>query len=46
MTGTPAGVGAFQKPRAWLKDNDVVEVEVTKIGTLKNKIAFEMDGTL
>jgi 2-keto-4-pentenoate hydratase/2-oxohepta-3-ene-1,7-dioic acid hydratase in catechol pathway len=46
MTGTPAGVGAFQKPRRWLHNQDIVEVEVTKIGTLRNKIAFEMDDTL
>jgi 2-keto-4-pentenoate hydratase/2-oxohepta-3-ene-1,7-dioic acid hydratase in catechol pathway len=46
MTGTPAGVGAFQKPRTWLKNKDIVEIEITKIGTLRNTIAFEMDGTL
>jgi 2-keto-4-pentenoate hydratase/2-oxohepta-3-ene-1,7-dioic acid hydratase in catechol pathway len=46
MTGTPAGVGAFQKPRCFLNNHDIVEVEVTKIGTLRNKIAFAMDNTL
>jgi 2-keto-4-pentenoate hydratase/2-oxohepta-3-ene-1,7-dioic acid hydratase in catechol pathway len=46
MTGTPAGVGAFQKPRRFLNNNDVVEVEVTKIGVLRNKIAFTRDNTL
>jgi 2-keto-4-pentenoate hydratase/2-oxohepta-3-ene-1,7-dioic acid hydratase in catechol pathway len=40
MTGTPAGVGAFHSPRQFLKDNDVVEVEVTGLGTLKNVIRF------
>lgn len=40
MTGTPAGVGAFQSPRQFLKDNDVVEVEVTGLGTLRNVIRF------
>ncbi|OKP06052.1 Fumarylacetoacetate hydrolase domain-containing protein 2 [Penicillium subrubescens] len=38
--GTPAGVGAFQSPREFLKDNDVVEVEVTGLGTLRNVIRF------
>jgi 2-keto-4-pentenoate hydratase/2-oxohepta-3-ene-1,7-dioic acid hydratase in catechol pathway len=46
MTGTPAGVGAFQKPRRFLDNQDVVEIEVTKIGVLKNKIAFAMENTL
>jgi 2-keto-4-pentenoate hydratase/2-oxohepta-3-ene-1,7-dioic acid hydratase in catechol pathway len=46
MTGTPAGVGAFQKPRRFLNNQDVVEIEITKIGILKNKIAFAMDNTL
>jgi 2-keto-4-pentenoate hydratase/2-oxohepta-3-ene-1,7-dioic acid hydratase in catechol pathway len=35
MTGTPAGVGAFQKPRTWLKIQDVIEIEVTKVGIFK-----------
>ncbi|CAI7671173.1 unnamed protein product [Penicillium bialowiezense] len=41
MTGTPAGVGAFHSPRQFLKDGDLVEVEIGGIGTLKNKIVFE-----
>lgn len=40
MTGTPEGVGAFKKPRRFLEDGEVVEVEITKIGVLKNKIVF------
>lgn len=40
MTGTCAGVGAFMKPRTFLASGDVVEVEVSKIGILKNKIVF------
>ena len=40
MTGTCAGVGAFMKPRTFLTSGDVVEVEVSKIGILKNKIVF------
>ena len=36
-TGTPAGVGAGQKPNAkWLKHGDLVEVKVGGIGVLAN----------
>ncbi|KIW79161.1 hypothetical protein Z517_05773 [Fonsecaea pedrosoi CBS 271.37] len=40
MTGTPSGVAAFHKPPAWLKDGDVVEVEVTEIGRIRKRMAF------
>ena len=36
-TGTPAGVGAGRKPQVFLKDGDVVEVEVSGIGKLSNR---------
>ena len=38
--GTPAGVGAMRKPPLWLKPNDIVEVEIEKLGTLRNRIQF------
>lgn len=41
MTGTPAGVGVFMTPKTFLNNGDVVEVEITKIGILKNKIVFD-----
>jgi 2-keto-4-pentenoate hydratase/2-oxohepta-3-ene-1,7-dioic acid hydratase in catechol pathway len=41
MTGTPSGVAAFMKPPAWLKDGDVVEVEIEKIGKIRNMMVFE-----
>jgi pimeloyl-ACP methyl ester carboxylesterase len=41
-TGTPAGVGFGQKPPVWLKPGDVVEVSVTGLGVLSNKIADPM----
>ena len=41
VTGTPAGVGAFRKPPLWMKDGDVCEVEVEKIGVLKNPVKAE-----
>lgn len=40
MTGTPGGVGLFMKPPTFLKDGDVVEVEISGIGRLKNTIKF------
>ena len=39
MTGTPSGVGLFQKK--FLKHGDVVEVEFDGLGSIKNTISFE-----
>jgi 2-keto-4-pentenoate hydratase/2-oxohepta-3-ene-1,7-dioic acid hydratase in catechol pathway len=35
-TGTPEGVGVFRKPPVLLKDGDVFEVVIEKVGTLRN----------
>ena len=40
-TGTPIGAGARFDPPKWLVPGDVVEVEVSGIGTLSNPIADE-----
>lgn len=37
-TGTPAGVGAGRNPQEWMKDGDVVECYVEKIGKLTNTV--------
>jgi len=37
-TGTPEGVGAFRVPPLFLKAGDVVEVEIEKLGVLRNKL--------
>jgi 2,4-didehydro-3-deoxy-L-rhamnonate hydrolase len=37
-TGTPAGVGIFQKPPVFMKPGDVVEIEAEGIGILRNTI--------
>ncbi|MDX9789222.1 MAG: fumarylacetoacetate hydrolase family protein [Candidatus Kapabacteria bacterium] len=37
-TGTPAGVGAGRNPQEWMKDGDVVECYVEKIGNLTNVV--------
>ncbi len=37
-TGTPSGVGEVRKPPIFLKNRDVIEVEIDGIGTLRNTI--------
>jgi 2-keto-4-pentenoate hydratase/2-oxohepta-3-ene-1,7-dioic acid hydratase in catechol pathway len=37
-TGTPAGVGAFRKPPAYLQPGDVVAIEGDRLGRLENPI--------
>ena len=39
LTGTPAGVGKSRTPPRWLRDGDVVEVEIEGIGVLRNPVA-------
>ena len=41
VTGTPGGVGARRTPPVWMKPGDVVEIEVDRIGVLRNNIADE-----
>ncbi|KAL6799276.1 hypothetical protein GGI42DRAFT_361234 [Trichoderma sp. SZMC 28013] len=41
MTGTPAGVGVFMKPKTFLQNGDVVEIEMAKVGVLRIKMKFE-----
>jgi len=41
VTGTTGGVGAYHTPPLWLKPGDTVEVEISGIGTLRNKVAAE-----
>jgi len=37
-TGTPGGVGDRREPPIYMKDGDVVEVEIDRIGTLRNVV--------
>lgn len=37
-TGTPGGVGDKRTPPLYMKDGDVVEVEITGLGTLRNPV--------
>jgi 2-keto-4-pentenoate hydratase/2-oxohepta-3-ene-1,7-dioic acid hydratase in catechol pathway len=41
VSGTPAGVGLARKPPLWMKPGDICEVEVARLGVLKNPIAQE-----
>jgi 2-keto-4-pentenoate hydratase/2-oxohepta-3-ene-1,7-dioic acid hydratase in catechol pathway len=40
-TGTPEGVGHRRNPPVWMKAGDVLEVEITGIGTLRTRIVDE-----
>jgi 2-keto-4-pentenoate hydratase/2-oxohepta-3-ene-1,7-dioic acid hydratase in catechol pathway len=42
VTGTPGGVGFKRKPPIFLKQGDVIEVEVNLVGTLINSVANEV----
>jgi len=41
ITGTPGGVGSKRVPPLWLKDGDLVEVEISNIATLANPVRDE-----
>ena len=38
LTGTPSGVGVGFAPPKWLKEGDVVECEIERIGVLRNRV--------
>src|SRR5262249_49668276 len=39
FTGTPSGVGFTRKPPLFLKQGDVVEIDIEGIGVLRNPVA-------
>jgi acylpyruvate hydrolase len=42
FTGTPSGVGHARKPNpVWMKNGDTIEVEIERVGVLRNPIADE-----
>ena len=41
LTGTPHGVGMARTPPRWLLPGDVAEIEIEKIGVLRNPVAEE-----
>ncbi|MEO9295366.1 MAG: fumarylacetoacetate hydrolase family protein [Nitrososphaera sp.] len=40
-TGTPAGVAMSMKEPRYLKNGDVVEISIEKLGTIRNRIVFQ-----
>ena len=43
VTGTPSGVGHARNPKLYMKPGDICEVEIEKIGTLRNKVRDEAE---
>lgn len=41
FTGTPSGVGFARKPLVFLRPGDVVEVEIERLGVLRNPVVAE-----
>jgi 2-keto-4-pentenoate hydratase/2-oxohepta-3-ene-1,7-dioic acid hydratase in catechol pathway len=44
--GTPSGVGAAMQPPVWLKEGDVVRVEIDKLGYIENTVVPEAAHTV
>ncbi|KAL7629118.1 hypothetical protein AAE478_000637 [Parahypoxylon ruwenzoriense] len=42
-TGTPSGVGMGRNPKLWMKDGDIVEVELEGVGIVTNKVEFQKE---
>lgn len=43
VTGTPGGVGYVRRPPVYLRPGDVVEVDISGVGVLRNGIVDEVD---
>ena len=41
VSGTTGGVGFYRDPQVFMKEGDVVEIELDKIGILRNPIINE-----
>ncbi|MFN2427575.1 MAG: fumarylacetoacetate hydrolase family protein [Candidatus Binatia bacterium] len=46
VTGTPGGVGLWMDPKCWLKDGDVVRIEIDGLGAIENRVIDEPEGTV
>jgi len=44
LTGTPAGVGRSRRPPRFLREGDVVEVRIERIGSLRNHVVSQARG--
>ena len=40
-TGTPGGVGFARKPPVWLQPEDVIEITIEGVGTIRNRVVAE-----
>jgi 2-keto-4-pentenoate hydratase/2-oxohepta-3-ene-1,7-dioic acid hydratase in catechol pathway len=40
-TGTPAGVAMSMKDPRYLKDGDIVEIDIEKLGMIRNRVVFQ-----
>ncbi len=43
VTGSPSGTGARQKPQRWLREGDVISVELEGLGVLENPVKDEIE---
>lgn len=41
VTGTTGGVGAYRQPPLWMRDGDTVEVDISGVGILRQKVVDE-----
>jgi len=41
FTGTPSGVGFARNPPVWMKNGDVCEIEIERVGVLRNPVVDE-----
>jgi len=42
VTGTPGGIGMRREPPVWLRPGDTVEVELERVGVLRNTVVKEV----
>ena len=42
VTGTPGGVGSRREPPVWMKPGDVIEIDIDRIGVLRNTVIAEV----
>lgn len=42
FTGPPPGVGMARNPKIWLRERDLVEIDIESIGVLKNPVKVEV----
>ncbi|PKK48221.1 hypothetical protein CI102_7855 [Trichoderma harzianum] len=42
LTGTPAGIGYFRKPRVSLENGSRIDIHIERIGTLVNKVKYDI----